>query len=351
MIVLGLGFGDEGKGLTTSFLTSQVKNPLVVRFSGGHQAGHTVVYSGKKHVFSSFGSGTLQGAPTYWSQHCTFYPLSFLQEHKLLDNPLIFVHPLCPVTTPYDVTYNKTHNSYVENGTVGIGFGATLQRQEDNYKLFVQDLFFETVLRQKLHLISDYYADKSGVYNDMHKTKEIIENFISNCREVVKLIHIMDNNILAAYNPIYEGSQGIMLDKSFGFFPNVTRSNTTSKNAILMSGIAQDIYYVTRSYLTRHGNGYMPSTSPPVLKNNEDETNVKHQWQGEFRTAYLNYDLLNYALQCDDNFSEGLTKNLVITCMDQYEIDVDLLLSQLHTNFNKIYLSYGPSLTNLKLYK
>ena len=55
-IVLGLNFGDEGKGLTTSFLCSKVENPIVVRFNGGHQAGHTVVIEGKRHVFSNMGA-------------------------------------------------------------------------------------------------------------------------------------------------------------------------------------------------------------------------------------------------------------------------------------------------------
>ncbi|HSY75885.1 MAG TPA: adenylosuccinate synthetase, partial [Bacteroidia bacterium] len=65
-IVVGLGYGDESKGSTTAFLCQQGSNPLVIRYCGGHQAGHTVIYSGKRHVFSNFGSGTLQGAPTYW---------------------------------------------------------------------------------------------------------------------------------------------------------------------------------------------------------------------------------------------------------------------------------------------
>lgn len=138
MIVVGLGFGDEGKGLTTSFLCSQTKNPLVVRFNGGHQAGHTVVYKDQRHVFSNFGSGTLQGVPTYWSEFCTFYPVTFLKEFELLSSvvdPVIFINPLCPVTTPFDVEDNRVYEETHQHGSVGVGFGATLQRQQDHYKL------------------------------------------------------------------------------------------------------------------------------------------------------------------------------------------------------------------------
>ena len=63
-VVVGLQFGDEGKGLLTNFLCQESPNSLVVRYSGGQQAGHTVVLDGKQHVFSNFGSGTLNGNPT-----------------------------------------------------------------------------------------------------------------------------------------------------------------------------------------------------------------------------------------------------------------------------------------------
>ena len=88
-----------------------------------------------------------------------------------------------------------------------------------------------------------------------------------------------------------------------------------------------------------------------VLVNNENETNKSHAYQGEFRTAELGTSLLNYALQCDNNFSKGLKKNLVITCTDQFEIDVESLLSKLDTTFDKVYISNGDSLTNISLFK
>ena len=70
-VIIGLGFGDEGKGLITDYFCSKLKNPLVIRFSGGHQVGHTVIYNDIRHMFSNFGSGTLRNIPTYWSKFCT----------------------------------------------------------------------------------------------------------------------------------------------------------------------------------------------------------------------------------------------------------------------------------------
>lgn len=102
--VIGLGFGDEGKGLFTDYLCSQSANPLVVRFSGGQQAGHTVVRDGIRHVFSNFCAGALQGAPSYFSKFCTIDPIGIVNELTvLLDKgvePLLFIDTNCPVTTP-----------------------------------------------------------------------------------------------------------------------------------------------------------------------------------------------------------------------------------------------------------
>ncbi len=338
MIVLGAHFGDEGKGLATSFLCSQTTNPLVVRFNGGQQAGHTVVYNGKRHVFSSFGSGTLQGVPTYWSKHCTFYPPSFLREYELLGSPKIYVNPLCPVTTYFDIDHNRSDFKNKTHGTVGMGFGATIEREEDHFHLYVQDLFYPDILRAKLRKIATYY-------NRPFDTEA--EEFMMLCANAIDHIELSDDSILLRYMPIFEGAQGILLDMDFGFFPNVTRSNTTSKNAMAMYG-CKDIYYVTRTYLTRHGNGYLPDEMSLQLTNNTEETNKSHKYQGHFRTAPLNFSLLNYAIGCDDHFSKGVRKNLIITCNDQWEINVEQLLSALKFKINKVYLSHGDSLTDIK---
>lgn len=350
--VLGSGFGDEGKGLTTSFLCSETRNPIVVRVNGGHQAGHTVYHENESHVFSNFGSGTLQGAPTLWSHFCTFNPIDTNIESFSLENPYLFVHGLCPVTTPYDVIANQTRESSLRHGSVGMGFGTTIQRQEDYFKLFVQDLPFEKVVIAKLKNIAAYYGIRSVD----------ITQFLNHTREVLKKITIVsDYSILRHYSPISEGAQGILLDMDFGFFPNVTRSNTTSKNAYHLAAV-KEVFYATRTYQTRHGNGYMTNEHLPLeLVNTENETNVQCEWQGTFRKSVLDIDLLNYAFTCDNNFhTRYVQKNLVITCVDQTGEDIDVtvggkvkrihvtdLTSLLLPKFNRVLMSYGPSATDI----
>lgn len=352
-IVLGLMFGDEGKGLTTSYLVSKAERPLVIRFSGGHQAGHTVVHNGNRHVFSNFGSGTMQHAPTYWSKYCTFYPHAVLNEYNHLRqyNPLLFVDGLCPVTTPFDKLHNQRTERDNKHGSCGVGFGSTIQRQESYYKLFVQDLYFESVYKAKLQNIVEYYKNVLP-----ENWEEIFVYFLEEIEQVKRIIET-EIRIEDYTDIIFEGSQGILLDMDFGFFPNVTRSNTTSKNALKIIhqfDLPQpEIYYITRSYQTRHGNGFMTNeNSKPLLINNEKETNVIGGWQGKFRIGAMDIDLINYAIKCDSNFSKRCRKNLVVTCLDQtgHIIDATIngglkrqdiysIIESINCNFENIYFS------------
>lgn len=361
MIVLGLGYGDEGKGLVTSFLCSRAMGhglqPLVVRFNGGHQAGHTVVYNGVRHVFSSFGSRTLQGVPTYWSEKCTFYPTAFANEYlELIEKPLpnpprFYIHPLCPVTTPMDVRANQYIEKGIRHGSVGVGFGTTVQRHESHFKLHVQDLFYDSVLKEKLKLISKVYYKHHDILDDELQAE--IDMFIETVHFIRSKIILSDSSIISRYTPIFEGAQGILLDQDFGFFPHVTRSNTTSKYARELIGSRYPVVYVTRSYATRHGNGPLSREGEEViLKNNEEETNKSHEYQGEFRKAPLDHDMLNYTLSCDSTFSSESPKYLFVTCQDQHNIELSSLISKINggkSMFRGIYSSYGPSASDIRL--
>jgi adenylosuccinate synthase len=321
-IVTGLGFGDEGKGRVTSYLCSLAARPLVVRYCGGHNAGHTVVINGQRHIFSSFGSGTLQGTPTWWTRFCTFSPTAFCNEYHALRQmghlPFIKVDGLCPVTTPYDIYANHAEETGNRHGSVGVGVGKTFERQAHFYKLFVQDMFYPSVFRAKLNNIGKYYGRWAG-----NVTEDMINAYLEDVEEAASLISLSTRNITEGFDTlIFEGAQGILLDQDFGFFPNVTRSNTSSKNAMTLItelGLPRpELWYITRCYQTRHGNGFMTNEGELTgLLNNEHETNQTDTWQGNFRTGLLDIDLLNYALTCDKHFTAGCLANLVVTCADQ----------------------------------
>lgn len=308
--VIGLGFGDEGKGLVTDYLCSKSINPMVVRYSGGQQAGHTVVKDKIRHVFSNFGSGTLSCAPTYWSQFCTIDPVGLINElHVLLNkgaNPTLFIDARCPVTTPYDIFHNQ--NNDVINGTCGVGVGPTREREKEHYSLLMRDLYYPSILDIKLKMISDYY----------NKQNISLNRFLNCVYELVRNSHIvMVDGYADQEDVIFEGSQGLLLDKNIGFFPHVTRSNVGTKNILTFTNSFQ-LYLVTRAYQTRHGNGPMTNeTIPHNIIFDIDETNINNKYQGVFRRTLLDIDLLLYGINKDDYIRNNMgSATLVITCLD-----------------------------------
>lgn len=363
-IIIDLGFGDSGKGLTTDYKC--MENPIstmVVRFSGGHQVGHTVQIGNKRHVFSNFGSGTLRDVPSYFSEHCTIYPPTMLAENDVLLSKLVipefYIHPLVKLTTPADVAYNRYLHS--NHGTCGLGIGATMNRNlTTGYKLYGVDLLNIPLLKEKLKKIYEYYLGlihTSDIVNGkaikyFYEEYEIQSKLFEESIEKLKF-NIKPYSFLKSYeNLIFEGSQGIMLDMDHGIFPNVTYSNTTSKNAIEICDKLNvtdiTVTYVTRCYQTRHGNGWMSETGDVTLINNEDETNVYNEWQKEFRVKEIDYDLLRYSLTIDDIYSSGLRKELMVTCLDQRPGFI-FEYNKLSTNFRNIFYSNSPKSEDVKI--
>ncbi len=334
-IVLGLGFGDEGKGNITNALAR--KNSMVVQFNGGHQKGHTVVHNNIEHVFSSFGAGTLKGAATYIDKRCVVNPIAFINEYKILREkgiiPVVYIHPEAMLATPFDIEKNQIPGEYIKNGTVGVGFGHTIERNEKYYHLPVRDIEYSEMLKIKFELIAlKYYGYASFELNNNRRGQT---EWFDAINEMKKIVAISNSKyIIDRYSHIiFEGSQGIMLDQHYGFFPYVTRSNTTSQNVFeILDDVKANIttYYVTRAYVTRHGNGSIGNSKTIELLYNdvidkrfrnympklEDDTNKFNKYQGEFRKGFLSINTLKYALKIDEKFNDTDDKRLVITCMD-----------------------------------
>ncbi len=311
--VIGLGFGDEGKGMFTDILCSRLYQPIVVRFSGGQQAGHTV-YKDRKvsHVFSNFGSGSFRKVPTFWSRFCTMDPVGILNELSILKtknvNPLLLIDPGCPVTTPYEISRNKKTEAEKNHGSCCVGVGATWERESYHYSLKFSDLYYPSILKIKMDQIQKFYGE-TVFLDDFYRAVEILTSH--------NLIRPEYESCLKTYNSIiFEGSQGLLLDQNFGFFPHVTRSNTGTTN-ILEMGYKPYVFLITRSYQTRHGTG--PMTNEHIahsIKTNPDERNEKPSFQGDFRKSILDLDLLKYAIQKDSYIRETSEKALVVTCLD-----------------------------------
>lgn len=356
-IIIGLGYGDEGKGLATDYFCEP--NSIVIRFNGGQQAGHTVIRDGIKHTFSNFGAGSLRGAPTYFSEHCTIYLNSMEIERRVLEEkgakPVVYAHPLAKLTTPYDLVYGRAREKKLNHGSCGMGVGATMSRHlNTGYKLFAIDLTNIEFLKAKLKNINAYYQTLCEQQEILKEYEEGIAKeeafFLENVHK--NQIRITDYQTLEYYDSlIFEGAQGVLLDEEHGTFPNVTYSRTTSKNAIDICRkieLVPEICYITRSYSTRHGNGFLQTTdTTPVLIKTEEEINKENEWQGKFRVAEISYDALQYAIRCDEIYSSGLSKSIVVTCMDQRP-DFIFDFDKLNTTFKSAMMSYGPTANDIR---
>jgi adenylosuccinate synthase len=310
-VVIGLGFGDEGKGQTTSYLSSLDPDATVIRYSGGPQAGHHVVDGERSHIFSSFGSGTLHGLPTMIHEQCVINPSAILKEYVYLLNldiePDLMIMGGCPIVTPLEINYNRLDEEVLAHGTCGHGINTTLEREQDHFSITARDMLYPDILAQKLRLLTDYY----DLGYDWDRG-----SFLDDCAKVADIFRIGEDFHLENDSIIYEGSQGLLLDKDIGFFPHCTPYNVGLRG--LPGGDDfLDVYYVTRAYATRHGNGPMcvPYRDKPMgIKERPRETNVVNEYQGEFRCAILNVDLLEYGLLKDGR--AGHRETLVITCLE-----------------------------------
>ncbi len=335
-IVVGLGFGDEGKGSTVDRLCrasiSRGTTPLVARFSGGHQAGHTVVCEdGRRHVFSQLGSGALAGCPTYLGPGFTFDPIGFLAERSKVETlggcTDVSVDPDALLVTPLDMAWNKA-TSGNGHGTCGVGFGATVER-DLKVSMRVRDLLHLGVLRHRLACVEDYYRRAASGRHQMEVMSAILRDsdYLDACARVTPMIEVRRQSSPHFGHVVMEGSQGVMLDERHGFFPHVTRSKTTSVNALRMlrrwsAGHEPTVWEVTRAYATRHGNGPLPGEgmTSPIVRRNHAETNVDNRWQGKLREAPLDLGLLRYARSCEEaDSSSDLERVLVVTCVDQVD--------------------------------
>jgi adenylosuccinate synthase len=348
-IVVGLGFGDEGKGITTDYLCTQNAESLIVRFSGGQQCGHNVCIGDRHHVHSNFGSGTLRGLPSFFSEHCTFYPVTMFNEFRVLQQkkvtPELYLHPLAKLTTPFDVIANRIIERKNNHGSCGLGVGTTMKRDERGFKLCAADLGNLNLLRAKLDEIGKYYSRLVEISDiDQERLEEELDNFFLFLPRLP--VNLADYSIFRGYESIiFEGSQGVMLDQCHGIFPHVTFANTTSRNAIELCerlDIAhREIFYVTRCYTTRHGAGWMPNEEKIELVNNGAEINAFNEYQKDFRIGEIDYELLNYALRVDAVYSPGANRNLVVTCLDQRE-NFTFDHAIIETKFVNIYESRSP---------
>ena len=339
--VIGAGYGDEGKGNIVSHLAETIENPIVIRYNGGAQAGHTVVRGNIRHVFSHFGSGTLFYVPTYLAPSFISNPLLFHEEReellqKIPTLPPVYVSPLSQISTPFDVYVNQ----YCElgrkhkHGSVGVGIWETLNRGDQMGPLIYshlvtmsKDFYFYYMKRIWKEYVPKRFAEEGVVFAPEINVEMLLEDFWEKIQYFLQ--HTKPHLLLTLPHSsfIFEGGQGILLDQHISqnapfLTPSCPGLNSAQNCLFPLNCDINNIIYVTRTYSTRHGKGPFDGELDHLpYEKIQDFTNLSHPFQGEMRYGFLNLERLRKAIIWD-KFHAGerniLCKfSLAITCVDQ----------------------------------
>ena len=318
--VIGKNFGDEGKGLATDHLAMlserESRSCIVVRHNGGAQAGHTVEALGKRYVFKEISSGSFRGADTFWAP--TFMP----DLYKLSDErdaflslgvhlPEIYSDPGCPLTYIDDILINmslESRRGKDRHGSCGMGIDEAKRRSlipefritpgdiaSDGADAFYQKLLYirREYLPKRLEALSLDPASM-GEYGELISDGNVLYNYCEQMCRNSELITVKDEEFIKNYDDIiFEGAQGLILDEeNKAFAPNLTSSRTGLTNPDAMTerlGLEgpHEAFYVTRTYVTKHGAGRFPYEDIFLKEGRsfDDLTNIHNEWQGSIRFA------------------------------------------------------------------
>jgi len=276
-VIVGTQWGDEGKGKIVDLLTDRAR--AVVRFQGGHNAGHTLVIAGKKTVLHLIPSGILRkdvmcyiGNGVVLSPPALFEEMAELERNDVDVASRLRVSDSCPVILPYHAALDKARERVSGAraiGTTGRGIGPAYEDKVARRGVRVGDLLEPDVLREKLaqvlefhNFVLTHYYQQDAI--DFNKTldealahAERLQSLVADVGELVAT-HVRANEPI-----LFEGAQGTFLDIDHGTYPYVTSSSTCAANAALGSGVGPKVLgYVlgiTKAYTTRVGAGPFPT--------------------------------------------------------------------------------------------
>lgn len=352
-VVVGLGFGDEGKGTIVDYLTSQESYDFVLRFSGGPQAAHNVITAdGRHHTFSQFGSGFFNGTGTILTKHMLVNPIYMENEAEHLreltgTDPFskMLISESALLVTPWAIAYNQLEElrrGTDAHGSCGQGIGITQKFGLDypDLALRVGDLLLDrdsfvakaTLVRELLLAEygkpgKEFFMKMDGyVRTDLHRTPGNVHGLFSCFMGDHNPLIVTDEEILELVkdsNCVWEGSQGVLLDEWKGFHPYTTWSTTTSQNALQLlsgAGVAREdveVVGVTRTYHTRHGAGPFPTEDSRLLPEFPEAHNATGVFQGAWRVGAWDLSLLHYGIAAD-----GEIDSLAVTHVDVAKVYV-----------------------------
>lgn len=329
-IVIGANYGDEGKGTVVARLTKGNTNVLNILTNGGSQRGHSILTKDGSMTFQHFGSGTYYGADNYYSPWFILNPMQFAEEHeKLIVKPKrIYRDRHCRWSTPYDVMANLIDEERRgRKASCGMGIWMTVQRCNSRMEF----VFFDEFLSmenpfQYLDDVRIYYERFISIPDRWYKiwhSPYLQEHFVSDCRYMAQHTEVAELSELVYEDMIFENGQGLLLCDTGKNTEDTTPSNTGILYALSMAkkiGI-EDItaHYVTRPYLTRHGDGKIENAAERLNLSSsilEDRTNHYNENQGTFRYGKLDIEKLKERIEGD---ASGICTVVDVTHCDEMD--------------------------------
>ena len=280
VVVVGTQWGDEGKGKIVDWLTDHAQG--VVRFQGGHNAGHTLVIAGRKTALQLIPSGVMrEGVACYIGNGVVVDPAHMLTEIARIEalgievRSRLHLSESCPLILPFHVEVDRAREARREGtaggkiGTTGKGIGPAYEDKVARRALRVQDLKhperFEAKLRELLELHNNELTGLLGaqalplqpMLDDAMRAAEQLQPLMADVGYALHKAHRVGDNLL------FEGAQGTLLDIDHGTYPYVTSSNCVAGNAAAGSGVGPGMLHyilgITKAYTTRVGGGPFPT--------------------------------------------------------------------------------------------
>lgn len=277
VVVLGTQWGDEGKGKIVDLLTENAA--AVVRFQGGHNAGHTLVIGGEKTVLHLIPSGILRknvecmiGNGVVLSPEALMKEINTLETKGVTVREHLRISEACQLILPYHIASDLARERARGNqaiGTTGRGIGPAYEDKISRRGLRVGDLFQPAEFEAKLRFILDFhnFTLKNYYQADIVDFQQTLDQALAMSEVLRPMIADVPNRIAelrkAGKDIMMEGAQGTLLDIDHGTYPYVTSSNTTAGGACTGAGIGpRHIDYIlgiTKAYTTRVGSGPFPT--------------------------------------------------------------------------------------------
>ena len=277
VVVIGSQWGDEGKGKIVDWLTDHAQG--VVRFQGGHNAGHTLVIGGKKTILRLIPSGILRaGVACYIGNGVVLSPDALLKEIAELENAGIDVtgrlsiSGACPLILPHHVAIDharETAKGAGKIGTTGRGIGPAYEDKVARRAIRLQDLMHRERFAAKLSEVLDYHnfvlknyfhAATVDFQQTLDETLALAARIEPMVADVPSLLHDAQK---AGRSLLFEGAQGTLLDIDHGTYPYVTSSNCVAGAACAGAGVGPHLLHyvlgITKAYTTRVGAGPFPT--------------------------------------------------------------------------------------------